>query len=93
MACYNSHRDTVASAYNHPVRRELKYAMDAAGSTQNLHHLGILMSPSGRFLECLNCRVRIEFPKEVHFETVSKQFASHPCSSPPRQPPGRRTDQ
>ena len=38
--------------------RELKYAMSATSSTPSGHHVGILMSPEGRFLECIDCPLR-----------------------------------
>ena len=41
----------------------------------------ILMSPAGRFLECLNCRSAIAFPDGVLYKTVVKEFESHPCAS------------
>ena len=75
-------RATVPEAYNGLVRRELKYAMEAAGSRLDPHRVGVLMSSKGRFLECISCRLSIEFPDGAPFDTISKQFASHPCSSP-----------
>jgi hypothetical protein len=81
---------TVPEAYNALVCRELKYAMEAAGSTLVPHYVGILMCPNGRFLECINCRLRIVFPEGAPFDTISKQFASHPCSSAfPSKPPAQ----
>jgi len=42
----------------------------------------ILMSPAGRFLECLNCRLTIPFPHGALYDTVAKQFESHCCKRP-----------
>jgi hypothetical protein len=55
--------------------------MSANPPAPSPHRFAILMSPSGRFLECLNCHLRIEFPKGVHYDKVAKQFESHSCTS------------
>jgi len=44
------------------------------------HRIGILMCPTGRFLECINCQLRIEFPAEARYDTTVKLFEVHPCS-------------
>ena len=64
--------------------RELKYAMSAGRSTPSPHHIGVLMCPEGRFLECINCRLSFEFHNGAHYGTVAKQFESHSCGAPPR---------
>ena len=46
------------------------------------NRFAILMSPAGRFLECLNCRSAIEFPHGALYETVAKEFESHSCTCP-----------
>jgi hypothetical protein len=62
--------------------RELKYAMSTTSSTPSGHHIGVLMSPKGRFLECINCRLSFKFPDGTHYDTVAKQFESHSCDVP-----------
>ena len=62
--------------------RELKYAMSTTSSTPSGHHIGVPMSPEGRFLECINCRLSFKFPKCAHYDTVAKQFESHSCGVP-----------
>lgn len=52
------------------------------GSTP-AHRIGILMSPVGRFLECIHCRLKFEFPQGTHYDTVCEQFATYPCDSTP----------
>ena len=46
------------------------------------HRIAILMSAEGRFLECLNCLLRVPFTSGAHYEVIAKQFDSHSCSSP-----------
>jgi hypothetical protein len=54
--------------------------MFAVGPTTPVpHRIGILMSPAGRFLECINCQLRIEFPAEARYDTIVKLFEVHPC--------------
>ena len=43
------------------------------------HRIGILMSQTGRFLECISCRLSFAFPPGTQYETVAKQFESHIC--------------
>jgi len=45
------------------------------------HRIGILMSQTGRFLECISCRLSFAFPPGTHYETVAKQFESHLCGA------------
>ena len=54
--------------------------MSPAGSTSAPHHLGIVMSAKGRFVECINCRLRLEFLVGVEYDTIDKQFESYPCA-------------
>ena len=55
--------------------------MPADGSTPAPHRIGILMSAEGRFLECMNCRLRAKFPAGAHYDTIAKQFESQPCNT------------
>jgi hypothetical protein len=43
--------------------------------------IAILTSVEGRFLECRNCLLRVQFPAGTHYEVIVKQFESHSCSS------------
>jgi hypothetical protein len=54
--------------------------MSAIGVPFPLHRIAILMSVEGRFLECQNCFLRIEFAAGAHYEVIAKQFESHSCS-------------
>ena len=45
------------------------------------HHLAILMSGVGRFLECRDCLLSFEFPEGAKFGTIAKQFESLLCSA------------
>jgi len=45
------------------------------------HRIGILMSQTGRFLECINCRLSFTFPPGERYETIAKQFESHRCGA------------
>ena len=46
------------------------------------HRIGILMSQTGRFLECISCRLSFAFPPGTQYETIAKQFESYRCGSP-----------
>jgi hypothetical protein len=54
--------------------------MSANPPAPSPHRFAILMSPSGRFLECLNCRLTIAFPYGALYDTVARQFESHSCA-------------
>jgi len=68
-------------AYDGLVRGELEYAVSTSNSTP-LHHFGILVSAAGRFLVCIDCQLRFEFPSGADYNTIAKQFEPHSCSSP-----------
>ena len=53
-------------------------------SPPSLHRIGIVMSPSGRFLECQDCKLSYVFPDGAQSGTIAKQFESHLCISPLR---------
>ena len=64
-----------------------EHAMPPAGSTSVPHHLAVVMSPAGRFMECINCRLRLDFPAEANYDAVAKLFEFYPCSvAPPPKP-------
>ncbi len=50
------------------------------------HHIGILMSPAGRFLECSNCHLSLDFPYGERFVAIAKQFDAQLCRSSVRIP-------
>jgi hypothetical protein len=56
--------------------------MSASACTLPPHGIGILMCAEGRFLECVACELRFEFPAGAHYDTIAKQFESHSCCSP-----------
>jgi hypothetical protein len=43
------------------------------------HRIGILMSQTGRFLECIQCRRTFAFPPGERYDVVAKQFEGHRC--------------
>jgi hypothetical protein len=45
------------------------------------HRIGIMISATGRFLQCSVCKLSYIFPDNEQFGTVAKQFASYACSS------------
>ena len=63
----------------------------ATSSPPPRHRIGILMSPTGRFLECRDCQISFNFPDGAQFGSIAKQFESHLCGSP-NGIPGWRTE-
>jgi hypothetical protein len=55
--------------------------MSASTSLCPTHRIAILMSVKGRFLECRNCLLRVQFPAGTHYEVIAKQFEPHSCSA------------
>jgi hypothetical protein len=55
------------------------------------HHIGIIMSPVGRFLQCRDCQLTYTFPDGAKLGTIAKQFESHLCLSLIRSP-GKQRD-
>jgi hypothetical protein len=66
--------------------------MSASSSPQPPHRIGILMSPTARFLECRSCHLSFNFPDGAQFGAIAKQFESHLCDSPIRIPSWRSGD-
>jgi PAS domain S-box-containing protein len=62
--------------------RELKYAMSTSGVSCSSHPIGILMSPTGRFVVCIECHLSVEFPAGAHYDIIARRFESHSCRSP-----------
>ena len=56
--------------------------MPANNSPLPAHRIVILMSPLGRFLQCKDCELSLEFPMGIHYDDMAKEFGSRPCSSP-----------
>ena len=59
----------------------MKKPTPSLSSPRSEHRIGILMSQTGRFLECIACRLSFEFPPGCHYEAIAKQFESQPCQS------------
>jgi hypothetical protein len=55
--------------------------MSASSLACPSHSIAIVMSAEGRFLECLNCRLRVRFTAGARYEVIAKQFDSHVCGS------------
>src|SRR5450432_2050052 len=53
--------------------------MSARSLANPSHCVAILMSAEGRFLECRNCLLRVQFASGAHYEVIVQQFESHPC--------------
>jgi len=68
------------STGNSPAADGMKKTLSLS-SPRSEHRIGILMSQTGRFLECIACRLSFEFPHGCHYETIAKQFEIHPCQS------------
>ncbi len=68
------------------VRGELEDAMSASISFPPPHRIAVIMSPTGRFLQCSDCKLSYVFPDGVQFGTIAKQFEGHQCSTPIRVP-------
>jgi len=71
----------VESTSKSPVGDGRKKPLLSFNSPHSEHRIGILMSQTGRFLECIACRLSFTFPPGSHYETIAKQFESHPCQS------------
>jgi len=56
--------------------------MPANGSPPPAHRIVILMSPLGRFLQCKDCELSLEFPMGMRLNQIAKEYESRPCSSP-----------
>jgi len=50
------------------------------------HHIGIIISTVGRFLQCRDCQLSFTFPDGTQFGKVAKLFEPYSCSSPIRIP-------
>jgi hypothetical protein len=59
----------------------MERAMPYRGSSLSAHRIGILMSQTGRFLECIECRLSFTFPPGTRYDAIAKQFESHSCHS------------
>ena len=70
-------------AYDGRVRGELEYAVSASSAALPLHHFGVLVSAAGRFLMCIDCELRFEFPSGADYQAIAQQFESHPCLANP----------
>jgi hypothetical protein len=64
---------------NSQAAEELGTAMGSPNCSP--HRIGILMSQTGRFLECISCRLSFAFPPGTQYEKIAKQFEAHLCGS------------
>ena len=48
------------------------------------HHIGIIVSPVGRFLQCGDCQLSFPFPDGAQFGTIATLFEPYSCSSSTR---------
>jgi hypothetical protein len=71
----------LASAKHSRAGEELEKAVQSHSPGSSAHRIGILMSQTGRFLECITCRLSFAFPPRAHYDTVAKQFERHLCES------------
>jgi hypothetical protein len=71
----------VALAKNPPAGEGLEKTLQSHSPTSSAHRIGILMSQTGRFLECIRCRLSFAFPPGAHYDTIAKQFDHHLCLS------------
>jgi hypothetical protein len=69
----------VDATTNSPGAEELGKPMTTPN--YSAHRIGILMSQTGRFLECISCRLSFAFPPGTQYETIAKQFEAHLCAS------------
>ena len=70
-------------AYDGLAHGELEHAVcKATSSPPPRHRIDILMSPAGRFLECVDCQISFKFPDGAPFGAIAKQFESHLCGPP-----------
>jgi len=56
--------------------------MPANGSPSPVHRIVILMSPLGRFVQCKDCELSLEFPMGMRLNEIAKEYESRPCSPP-----------
>ena len=71
----------IPSSMNSGAGDQLKRAIQSENPVSSAHRIGILMSQTGRFLECISCRLSFAFPPGAHFDTVAKQFERHACGA------------
>ena len=71
----------IPSSMNSGAGDQLKRAIQSENPVSSGHRIGILMSQTGRFLECISCRLSFAFPPGAHFDTVAKQFELHVCGA------------
>ena len=65
------------------VRRqeEMENATPHCSSPTVTHHIGVLMSQTGRYLECVTCRLSFPFPPGERYDTIAKQFEGCLCQT------------
>ena len=71
----------IDSTTNSPGADAREKAIPSFNSPRSEHRIGILMSQTGRYVECIACRLSFAFPPGAHYEIIAKQFEPHPCQS------------
>jgi hypothetical protein len=71
----------VAPAKNSPAGEGLEKILQSQSPNSSEHRIGILMSQTGRFLECIKCRLSFAFPAGAHYDAIAQQFEAHLCAS------------
>ena len=56
--------------------------MSQSSPPLSLHRIGVLMSSSGRFLQCKDCLLSFDFPVGGQYDAVAQQFELHLCGVP-----------
>jgi hypothetical protein len=73
-------------AFDGFAREELEYAILASSvMSPSSHRIGILMSSSGRFLVCRDCKSSVQFPDGAQYGAIASQFEFRSCSLPDRR--------
>ena len=65
------------------VRRqeEMENATPPCSSPTVTHHIGVLMSQTGRYLECVTCHLSFPFPPGERYDRIAKQFEGCLCQT------------
>jgi hypothetical protein len=62
-------------------QEEMENATPPCSSPIVTHHIGVLMSQTGRYLECVTCRLSFPFPPGERYDTIAKQFEACLCQT------------
>lgn len=71
---------------NHsPIEATANTQQTRYNTTESAHRIGVLMSQTGRFLECMKCHLNYEFPAGALYDEIAKQFELHMCKNGDRE--------